>query len=124
VQRRFLDAFRDATRTCRSPSARVEAVVRQFSSLVEHAPASARFWIRMSSYFPDEVGEPGRLIRIHQEYTEQLAGTLAGRALDQLEPSDVRAALIVDSACWAAALRPTRHPRTSSRSSVRYPFGT
>ncbi|MHC5024418.1 MAG: TetR/AcrR family transcriptional regulator [Planctomycetota bacterium] len=101
VQRKFLDAVRAATLECRSASARVEAAVGQFASLAHDAPASARFWIRMSSYFPDEVGEPGHLARIHQEYVQQLAAVLAGRTFEELTSDDVRAALVVDSICWA-----------------------
>ena len=82
-------------------AARVEAAVRQFAALAQQSPASARFWIRMSSYFPDEIGEPGHLTRIHQEYVQQLAGILAGRAFEQLTPNDVRSALVVNSVCWA-----------------------
>ncbi len=101
VQRKFLDTVRTATLECRSGTARVEAAVRQFASLSSESPAAARFWIRMLSYFPDEVGEPGHLTRIHQEYVQQLAGTLAGRIFEQLTPGDVRAALVADSVCWA-----------------------
>ena len=101
VQRKFLDTVRAATLECRSGSARIEAAVRQFASLSRESPASARFWIRMSSYFPDEVGEPGHLTRIHQEYVQQLAAVLAGRTFEQLTPGDVRGALVADSVCWA-----------------------
>jgi AcrR family transcriptional regulator len=101
VQRKFLDTVRAATLECRSGTARVDAAVHQFAALAKESPASARFWIRMSSYFPDEVGEPGHLSRIHQEYVQQMAGILAGRAFEQLTQNDVRVALIVDSVCWA-----------------------
>ncbi len=101
VQRKFLDAVRAATLECRSAAARVEAAVRQFAALAQESPASARFWIRMSSYFPDEVGEPGHLTRIHQEYVQQLAAILAGGTFEQLKPEDVRSALLADSICWA-----------------------
>jgi len=101
VQRSFLDGVRAATLECRSRSARVESTVRQFSSLSDGFPATARFWVRMSSYFPDEVGEPGHLARIHQEYVQQLAATLTGRTFDELTREDVRAALLADSICWA-----------------------
>lgn len=101
VQRNFLDTARAATLASRSAATRVEATVRQFASLGKEFPASARFWIRMSSYFPDEVGEPGHLTRIHQEYVQQLAGILAGRTFEQLTPNDVRTALVVNSLCWA-----------------------
>lgn len=102
VQRGFLDGVRAATVECRSRSARVEATVRQFGRLADGAPAATRFWIRMSSYFPDEVGEPGHLTRIHQAYVQQLAAIVAGRSFEQLTPDDVRAALMVDAICWAA----------------------
>jgi AcrR family transcriptional regulator len=101
VQRRFLDSLRAETLGRRSTKGRVAAAVKRFARLTTDSPASARFWIRMSSYFPDEVGEPGHLARIHQEYVRQLAGVLAGRAFEELTPADVRAALVVSSVCWA-----------------------
>ncbi|MDP6582605.1 MAG: TetR/AcrR family transcriptional regulator [Vicinamibacterales bacterium] len=103
VQRMFLDNVRAAVVECRSRTARVEEAIRQFYALATENPAAARFWIRMSSYFPDEVGEPGHLTRIHQEYVQQLAAIFAGRTFDQLGPDDVRSALLADSICWAVA---------------------
>ncbi len=101
VQRSFLDGVRAATLECRSRTNRIEATVRQYAKVSRETPATARFWIRMSSYFPDEVGEPGHLARIHQEFVQQLAGILAGRTFEQLTPEDVRNALLADSICWA-----------------------
>ncbi len=101
VQRSFLDGARAATLECRSYTNRIEATVRHYARITQDSSAAARFWIRMSSYFPDEVGEPGHLARIHQEYVQQLAATLAGRSFDELTPEDVRAALLADSICWA-----------------------
>lgn len=101
VRRSFMDGVRAATMECRSQSARVEATVRQFARLPGNSPGAARFWIRMSSYFPDEVGEPGHLARIQQEYVQQLAANLAGQTFEGLTPGDVRAALLADSICWA-----------------------
>lgn len=101
IQRGVLDGIRAANTECRSHVDRVEATVRHFANLPRHSPGAARFWIRMASYFPDEVGEPGHLARIHQEYLQQLAATLAGRTFDELNPVDVRNALLTDSICWA-----------------------
>ncbi len=101
VQRTFLDNVRAAVVECRSRNARIEEAIRQFDALATENPAAARFWIRMSSYFPDEVGEPGHLTRIHQEYVQQLAAIFAGRTIDQLGPDDVRSALLADSICWS-----------------------
>ena len=103
VQRTFLDNVRAATLECRSRTARIEATVGQFALLANDNPAAARFWIRMSSYFPDEVGEPGHVTRIYQEYVQQLAAVFAGRTIDQLRPDDVRSAMLADSICWAVA---------------------
>lgn len=101
VQRSFLDTIRAATLECRSRTSRLEATVKQYAAATHETPAGVRFWIRMSSYLPDEVGEPGHLTRIQQEFIQQLAGVLAGRTFDQLTPDDVRNALLADSVCWA-----------------------
>ena len=101
VQRSFLDGIRAATLECRSRTGRLEATVKQYAAAADETPAAVRFWIRMSSYLPDEVGEPGHLTRIQQEFVQQLAGVLAGRTLDKLTPEDVRSALLGDSVCWA-----------------------
>ena len=101
VQRIFLDRTRAATLECRSRRSRIEATAKQYASAAYEMPAAVRFWIRMSSYFPDEVGEPGHLARIHQDFVQQLAGILAGRTFEQLTPEDVRNALLADSICWA-----------------------
>ena len=101
VQRTFIDTVRAALQDSRSRSARVGVTVRRFVSFAADNPAAARFWIRMSSYFPDEVGEPEHLTRVREQYVRQLAAIIAGRTVDELEPEDVRGALLMDSICWA-----------------------
>lgn len=101
VQRTFLDRVRSAAGGCRSRSARIETAVRLFAEFATENSPAARFWIRMSGYFSDEIGEPGRLMRIHREYVEQLAAVFAGGAIVQLGPEDVRSALMADSICRA-----------------------
>lgn len=102
VRGRYLDAARTATINRSEPSTRIDTVIRAFLSFVGHTPAVARFWIRMSSYFPDEVGEPGHLTRIRQEYAEQLAALIAGKTVSRLTARDIQVATLVDTLCWAA----------------------
>lgn len=101
VQRRFLDTVRTAALDCRSQAARVEAAVEQFESFAQHSSAATRFWIRMSSYFPDEVGQPGHLSRIRHEYIKQLAAIVTRKTPEELTSCDTRRALVLDSLCWA-----------------------
>lgn len=100
VQRSFLESARAASADCGSLTARIEATVRRFTVFVRGSPSATRFWIRMSSCFRDEVGEPGHLTRIHDEYVQQLAAILAGRDAEELAPDDLVMALLVHSVCW------------------------
>lgn len=101
VQRRFLAEVRSAAVDCRSQAARLEAAVAQFESFARHSPAATRFWIRMSSCFPDEVGQPGHLSRIRQDYIEKLAIIVTRKTPETLASRDTRIALVLDSLCWA-----------------------
>jgi AcrR family transcriptional regulator len=103
VQSRFLDAARTAVIDCGEQSSRIEIATREFVSFVHNATAATRFWLRMSSYFPDEIGEPGRLVRIRQEYLQQLAALIVGKTVADLSADDVQTALVVDTLCWAVA---------------------
>jgi len=103
TQGRFLEAVRTALVSCRSHSARINAAVPEFASFAKSAPAAARFWVRMSSYFADEIGEPGHLARIRQEYIEQLAALIARKPVAALTSHDLHVALVVDTVCWAVA---------------------
>ncbi|MFQ6024373.1 MAG: TetR/AcrR family transcriptional regulator [Acidiferrobacterales bacterium] len=100
VHGRFLDAARTAVIDC-GDSTRLDMATREFVSFVHHAPAAARFWLRMSSYFPDEIGEPGHLTRIRQEYLQQLGALIVGKTVADLSANDVQIALVVDTLCWA-----------------------
>lgn len=101
VQSRFLDAVRTSIIESRSQEERIVAAARELLSFCAQAPATARFWLRMSSYFPDEIGEPGHLARIRQEYIQQLAAAIAGKTVTKLGTSDVQIATIVDALGWA-----------------------
>lgn len=102
VQGRFLDAARAAVIDCGDRAARVDIITREFMSFAHGTPAAARFWIRMSGYFSDEIGEPGHLTRIRQEYAQQLAALIAGKTVSRLTARDSRTATLVDTLCWAA----------------------
>lgn len=101
VQHKFLDMVRDAMLDRPPDMPPIEIVIRQFAILAQADPQTTRFWIRMMSYFPDEVGEPGHLTRIHHEYVEQLAGIFASGNPGQPTPNDIRTVVIVNSICWA-----------------------
>lgn len=101
VQGRFLDRIRTAAVDRGSIAERAEVAAQQFASFAKDSPAAARFWIRMSSYFPDEVGPPGHLTGIRREYIQQLASIISGKNRDKLVARDVRTSLALDSVCWA-----------------------
>jgi len=101
VQHRYLDTLREAVLGCRSLSARTAAAVHQFKQYVAESTAAARFWIRMAGYFPDEVGPPGHLARIIEEYNQQLASILSGKKSARLTSKDLNAAIFLDGICWA-----------------------
>ncbi len=101
VHNEFLDHVRRATADARSRPTRLRCVVSEFARYPADSSAAARYWVRMSGYFPDEVGEPGRLTCIHQQYIEQLAAIIAGRSTEHLTREDTRTAMLVDATCWA-----------------------
>lgn len=101
VQSRFLDAVRTAIVHSGSRSERVDIAIQELMSFAQRAPAAARFWIRMSSYFLDEIGQPGHLACIRQEYVQQLAALMAGESVAELTSDDTQIALIADALGWS-----------------------
>jgi len=101
VQGRFLEAARTKAAACRSETARLTATVAALLSFARQAPPTARFWLRMSSFFPDEIGEPGHLTRIRQAYLRQLAAVITGPTVTDAEDHGLRPALIIDTLGWA-----------------------
>ena len=100
VQRTFLDTIRQTLETCRSRRARIEGVVSHYHSMIAEAPRECRFWLRMSSYFGDEIGQPGQLSRLRQEYLQQLAALIGGVTMEDVGSREIQIATIVDGACW------------------------
>ena len=100
VQRTLLDAVRNRLDACRSQRARVEATVAHFHRMISSAPRECRFWLRMSSYFGDEIGQPGQLSRLRQDYLQHLAALVAGVTLDEVGSREVRVASVLDGTCW------------------------
>ena len=100
VQRTFLDTIRQKLDTCRSRAARIEGAVRHYHSMIAEAPRECRFWLRMSSYFGDEIGQPGQMSRLRQEYLQQLAALIGGVTMEEVDSREIQIATIVDGACW------------------------
>jgi AcrR family transcriptional regulator len=104
-QRLFLDAVRTAVSSCGSDRERLQAAIREYARTATASPATVRFWLRMSGYFADEIGQPGELARLHQEYLEQLAATIGDVKLEQITPRDLEVATLVDACSWAIVSR-------------------
>jgi len=100
VQRTFLDTIRQTLETCRSRRARIEGVVSHYHSMIAEASRECRFWLRMSSYFGDEIGQPGQMSRLRQEYLQQLAALIGGVTMEDVGSREIQIATIVDGACW------------------------
>ena len=100
VQRTFLDAIRQKLETCRSRRARIEGAARHYHGMIAEAPRECRFWLRMSSYFGDEIGQPGQMSRLRQEYLQQLAALIGGVTMERVATREVQVATILDGACW------------------------
>lgn len=100
VQRRMLDEIRLELAAARSRRARIEGAVRHYHGMISGAPRECRFWLRMSSYFGDEIGQPGQMSRLRQEYLQQLAAQVGGVTMEAVDTAEVRVATILDGACW------------------------
>ena len=100
VQRTFLDTIRQKLDSCRSRGARIEEAVRHYHSMIGEAPCECRFWLRMSSYFGDEIGQPGQMSRLRQEYLQQLAALIGGVTMESVDTREIQIATIVDGASW------------------------
>jgi AcrR family transcriptional regulator len=104
-QRVFLDAVRTAVSSSGSDRERLQAAIREYARTATTSPATVRFWLRMSGYFADEIGQPGELTRLHQEYLEQLAATIGDVKLEEITPRDLEVATLVDACSWAIISR-------------------
>jgi len=100
VQRAFLDAIRQRVDTCRSRKARLESAVAHYHGMLDESSRECRFWLRMSSYFGDELGQPGKMSRSRQEYLQLLAALLCGVTLSEVGPREIQLATVVDGVCW------------------------
>jgi len=100
VQRTFLDTIRQRLGACRSRRARIVGVVGHYHAMISESPRECRFWLRMSSYFGDEIGQPGQLNRLRQEYLQQLAALIGGMTMEEVDTREIQVATVVDGACW------------------------
>lgn len=99
-QRSFLDAVRSAVAGCATDRDRLAAAVGQYARTAADSPPTARFWLRMSGYFSDEIGQPGELTRLRREFLRRLAADIAGVSIEQLGPGHMRLATVADACCW------------------------
>lgn len=100
VQRNFLDAVRQRLAASRTRRARIEAAVVHYHAMIAEAPRACRFWLRMSSYFGDEIGQPGGMSRLRQEYLQQLAALIEAVRLDEVDSAEIQVATVLDGASW------------------------
>lgn len=101
VQERFLAAIDAACGADDDLKTRRLRILQRLAAYhVEHS-AAARFWLRMLSYFRDEVGEPGHLDQIRNQYTRRLGAVLSGTPIEALTSEQIRCATIIDAASWS-----------------------
>ena len=103
VQRQGLESIRSAVSARPAEGeARLTSIVTGLLGFATAAPAAARFWLRMSSYYADEVGLPGDLTRVREQYIFELAALVAEKNENEIDSADLQRATVVDALCWAA----------------------
>jgi AcrR family transcriptional regulator len=100
VERSFLDAVRDGVTGAKSLEERLERVAGQYATLARDNPRAARFWLRVNGYLFDEIGQPGQLGLLRQQFLQQLAAMLAGTTPEEVSERDLRLAGVLDACCW------------------------
>ncbi len=96
VQGLFLERVEAAMAGRKSLRSRVEALIRIYADLPRSSQREVMFWMRMSSYIVDEIGQPGNLLSLRQAYFQSLAELLCGQATQ--EALDI--AGTIDACCW------------------------
>lgn len=105
VQKALLAGLRQKLDGCSSGLARIEVVARHYHGMIAHAPRECRFRLRMSSYFGDEIGQPGQLTRLRREYLEELAALLHDVPMEDVGPREIRSATIIHAVSWGLILQ-------------------
>ena len=100
VQRTFLDAIRDVLGGVDSVDERLKRAAGRYAALARDNPRPARFWLRVNSYLFDEIGQPGQLGLLRQQFLQQLAAMLAGVTLEEVSERDMQLAGVLDASCW------------------------
>ena len=95
----FLDSLEVALSGVVGHAARIRAAVQHYIGFSTTNPAAARFLIRMSGYFPGEIGPPGELVTVRTTYRERLAAIL-GSANSKSTDSNLQWACALDACCW------------------------
>lgn len=100
VQNNFLAALRARVEPSRSRRARTDAAVVHYFDLIAEAPRECRFWLRMASYFGDELGEPGQMSRLRHDFRRRLAALLARTTEESVTTRELRTATVLDGTSW------------------------
>jgi AcrR family transcriptional regulator len=100
VQRSFLDAIRGAVSGIDATGERLKRIAGQYAVLARDNPRAARFWLRVSGYLFDEIGQPGRLGHLRHQFLQQLAALLAGAAIEEVSERDLELAGVLDACGW------------------------
>jgi AcrR family transcriptional regulator len=100
-QRALLDAVRTAVDGSMTGRRRLEAAIREYARIATASPATARFWLRMSGFYADEIGQTGELTRLRREYLEQLAAMIADVKPQAVTARDLEVAALADACSWA-----------------------
>lgn len=109
VQEGFLRELRERIAPCRARRARIDAAVACHHRLLAAAPRECRFWLRMSSYFGDEIGQPGQMSRLRRDYLRSLAALLAGGRTEDEGGTTLQSATVLDATCWGLISHSVQH---------------
>lgn len=101
VQDRLLAELAVPSKGAKTLDDRCRALVVRMLGFAEVHPDVVKFWVRMSSYFPGEIGPPEQLQAVREHYLRALAGLLAGP--QQWRGPDLQTARLLDALIWPAA---------------------
>lgn len=100
---RFLEDVDAALATISTRSTRtgrIRCAAQQYLNFANTSPAATRFLVRMSGYFPDEIGPPKEFVKVIIDYHDRLAAMLNSRAARPPSDAEHRVAAILDGCCW------------------------
>jgi AcrR family transcriptional regulator len=100
VQHTFLDDVRDGVGALESVGERLECIAGKYAAFARENPPAARFWLRVNGYLFDEIGQPGQLGLLRQQFLQQLASMLTKATPEDVTEADLQLAGVLDACCW------------------------